>query len=182
MGCMLIDKIAHACLCLALAGAATAGKPSLATIPTVHTEALNGDPVDLPASLKGKSAVLVVGFSQGSRADVTAWGKRLADDFQDSANVRYYELSMLGSVPKFLRGFVLRKIAADVPDRAKPHFLSIDEHEAEWRSVTGFHKPEDAYVLVVDGGGQVCWKGEGPATEAMYQQVKEQLQAIRPSQ
>ena len=179
---MLIDKIAHACLCLALSGAATAGEPGLATIPMVHTEALNGDPVDLPASLKGKSAVLVVGFSQGSRADVTAWGKRLADDFQNSATVRYYEVSMLGSVPKFLRGFVLRKIAADVPDRAKPHFLSIDEHEAEWRSITGFHKPEDAYVLVVDGGGQVCWKGEGPATEAMYQQVKEQLQAIRPAQ
>ncbi len=165
--------------CLALAGAATAGEPGLRTIPLVHTEALNGEPVDLPASLKGRSAVLVVGFSQGSRGDVTAWGKRLADDFQDSATVRYYELSMLGSVPKFLRGFVLRKIAADVPDRAKPHFLSIDEHEAEWRSITGFHKPEDAYVLVVDGSGQVCWKVEGPATEAMYQQVKEHLLAIR---
>ena len=78
--------------CLALAGAATAGEPGLATIPTVHTEALNGDEVDLPASLKGRSAVLVVGFSQGSRGDVTAWGKRLADDFQDSATVRYYEV------------------------------------------------------------------------------------------
>ena len=168
--------------CLALAGVATAGEPGLRTIPTVHTAALNGEPVDLPASLKGRSAVLVVGFSQGSRGDVTAWGKRLADDFQDSATVRYYELSMLGSVPKFLRGYVLRRIAADVPDRAKPHFLAIDEQEAEWRSVTGFHKPADAYVLVVDGGGQVCWRVEGPATDAMYQQVKEHLLAIRPGQ
>lgn len=179
---MLIKRVVYIWLCLALAGSATAGEPGLATIPMVHTEALNGDPVDLPGSLKGRSAVLVVGFSQGSRSDVTAWGKRLSDDFQDSATVRYYELSMLGSVPKFLRGIVLRKIAADVPDRAKPHFLSVDEHEAAWRSVTGFHKSEDAYVLVVDGGGQVCWRAEGPATEAMYQQVKEHLLAIRPGQ
>ena len=60
--------------CLALAGAATAGEPGLANIPRVHTAALNGEPVDLPASLQGRSAVLVVGFSQGSRGDVTAWG------------------------------------------------------------------------------------------------------------
>ena len=174
-------KLTHVLCCLALAGAATAGEPSLATIPTVHAAALNGDAINLPASLKGRSAVLVVGFSQGSRGEMTAWGKRLADDFHDSPTVRFYEVSMLESVPKFLRGYVLRKIAADVPDPAKPHFLSIDDHEAEWRSVAGYRKPDDAYVLVVDSAGQVCWKAEGPATEAMYQQVKDHLEAIRPS-
>ena len=89
---------------------------------------------------------------------------------------------MLAGVPRFLRGYVLRKISADVPDRAKPHFLTIDDHEAEWRSVAGYRKPEDAYVLVVDGGGKVRWRAEGPATEAMYQQVKEHLLALRPVQ
>ncbi len=176
---MLMKKMVYTLFCLALAGAATAGEPGLATIPTVHAAALNGDAVDLPASLRGRSAVLVVGFSQGSRGEVTAWGKRLADDFQNSATVRYYEVSMLGSVPKFLRGFVLRKIAADVPDSAKSHFLSIDEHEAEWRSVAGFQKANDAYVLVVDGRGQVCWRVEGPATDATFRQVRQHLEAIR---
>ncbi len=176
---MPIKRLTHFLFCLALAGAATAGEPGPVTIPTVHTAALNGDVVDLPASIKGGSAVLVVGFSQDSRVEVTEWGKRLADDFHDSPTVHYYEISMLGSVPKFLRGYVLRKIAATMPDLAKPHFLSIDEHEAEWRSVAGYRKPEDAYVLVVDGHGKVCWKAEGPATEAVYRQVKQHLPAIR---
>ncbi len=184
---MLTKRMKHVVLCLALAwtadrATATAGEPGLAMIPTVHTAALNGDAVDLPDSLKGRSAVLVVGFSQGSRGDVTAWGKRLSTDYRDSVAVRYYEVSMLGGVPKFLRGYVLRKIAADVPDRAKPHFLSIDDHEAEWRSITGYRKADDAYVLVVNSGGQVCWKVEGPATDALYQQVQQHLAAIQPAQ
>ena len=174
-------KLTQVLFCLALAGAATAGEPDLATIPPVHTAALNGDVVNLPASLQGRSAVLVVGFSQGSRSEVTEWGKRLATDFDYSPTVRYFEVSMLAGVPKFLRGYVLRKIAADVPEAAKPHFLSIDDHEAEWRAISGYRKPDDAYVLVVDGTGQVCWKVEGPATEAMYQQIKEHLLAIRPT-
>ncbi len=179
---MPIKRLTHILFCLALAGAATAGEPNLATIPTVHTAALNGEAVNLPASLEGRSAVLVVGFSQGSRSEVTEWSKRLAADSHTTPTIRYYELSMLGSVPKFLRGFVLRKIAADVPDPAKPHFLSIDDHEAEWRSVSGYRKPDDAYVLVVDGTGQVCWRVEGPASDALYQQVKQHLLAIQPAQ
>ena len=169
-------------LCLAAASAAMAGEPGPAMIPPVHGSALNGEAIDLPASLKGTPAVLVVGFSPGARGDVTAWGKRLAADFHDPGTVRYYEVSMLAGVPKFLRGYVLRKIAADVPGPAKQHFLSIDDHEAEWRAVAGYRKPDDAYVLVVDGGGQVRWKAEGPATEAMYQQMKARLEAIRPAQ
>ena len=164
---------------LGLAVAAPAGQAGFATIPAVHTTTLNGDAVDLPSALQGKSAVLVVGFSQGSRGEVTAWGKRLAADFHDSPTVRFYEVSMLGSVPKFLRGYVLRKIAADVPDRAKPHFFSIDDHEAEWRALAAYRKPDDAYILMLDGRGQVCWRAEGAETEALYQQMKEHLEAIR---
>ena len=178
---MGLRALRHAVFCLAVAPAATAGEPQPTVIPPVHTSALNGQAVDLPASLGGKPVVLVVGFSPGSRGDVTAWGKRLAADFHDSPAVRYYEVSVLTGVPKFLRGYVLRKIAADVPDRAKPHFLSIDDHGAEWRSVTGYRKADDAYVLVVDGTGQTRWRGEGPVTEASYQQMKQNLEAMRPT-
>lgn len=169
-------------LCVAMMCGAMAGQAGPLTIPTIRTTAMNGNVVDLPASLKGKPVVLVVGFSQGSRSDVTAWGRRLAADFHDSPNVRYYEVSVLTGVPKFLRGYVQRKISADVPDRAKPHFFSVDDHEAEWRSVTGYKKPDDAYVLVVDGAGVVRWRTVGSANDANYQQMKQQLAAIRPGQ
>ena len=179
---MLLTILRYGAFLLAFTPAALAGDPAPARIPPVHATALNGDAIDLPATLKGNPAVLVMGFSQGSRGDVTAWGRRLAADFHDSAKVRYYEVSMLAGVPKFLRGYVLRKIAADVPDRAKPHFFSIDDHEAEWRTVASYHKPDDAYVLLVDGGGEVRWRAEGPVTDADYQQLRQQLDALRPRQ
>lgn len=179
---MLMRALRYAVFCLALAPVARAGQANFAVMPAVHTSALNGDVVDLPASLKGKAAVLVVGFSQGSRDDVIAWGRRLAADFHDSPNVRYYEVSVLAGVPRFLRGYVLRKISADVPDRAKPHFFAVDDHEPEWRAVTRYRKADDAYVLVIDGGGQVRWTVEGPATDASYQQMMQRLQAMRSGQ
>ena len=147
-------------------------------IPEVHGMALSGDKVDLPLALKGKEAVLVVGFSQASREQVTAWGKRLARDYRDSSKVIYYEMPQLAGVPRLVRGWVVKKIAAEVPDRAKARFLPLFDHEAEWRAVAGYGAADDAYVLVLDGGGAVRYRTEGAATDAAYGEVKRRVEGL----
>ncbi len=151
-------------------------------IPPVHGTTFTGVPVDLPAALQGKAGIFVVGFSQGSRDAVTVWAKRLAPDFYDSPSVLCYQMPVLASVPKFMRGFVEGRIKSSVSDRGKPHFLPISDHEAEWRQLLHYSDAhaDDAYVIVVDEAGRVRWQTQGPPTEATYAAIKQQVETLRP--
>jgi hypothetical protein len=55
----------------------------------------------------------------------------------------------------------------------------MTEGEPAWRAAARYDKPDDAYVLVVDGSGTVQWQTEGEATDAAYSEIKEHLAAPR---
>ena len=150
-----------------------------AHIPAVHGTTFSNTRVDLPEALHGKVAILVVGFSQGSRDAVTVWGKKLATDYYDSPDILYYEMPMLASVPKFMRGFVEGRIKSAVSDRGKPHFLPITDDEPEWRSLAHYSAPDDPYVLLVDSQGAIRWQTQGTPTDATYATLKQQVEALR---
>ena len=164
--------------CLSASGA-TEQIPA-ARIPTLQGRTLAGADVHLPADLNTKAGVLVVGFSQASRSQVTAWGKRLAGDYLGSTTVAYYEMPVLESVPKLLRGFVVGRIKADVSERARPTFLPVLDHEADWKKATGFGNEDDAYILLVDGAGQVRWRTQGALTDTAYAELQTQLRTVQP--
>jgi len=144
-------------------------------IPEVHGTSFSGQPVELPGALEGKVGILVIGFSQGSRDAVTAWGKKLAGDYYDSKTVTYYEMPVVASVPKLIRGFVIGRIKAAVSDRGRPHFVPLTENEAQWRMLTHYQAPDDAYLLVVDGQGEVRWQTQGPLTDSSYRSLRQQV-------
>lgn len=148
-------------------------------IPTIAGTTFAGAKVKLPEAFAGKAGVIVLGFSQGSRDQITAWGKRLAVDYFDSPTVAYYEMPVLAAVPGFMRGLVLGRIKSSVSERGKVHFLPILENEPAWRAVAQYEaKDADApYLLVVDGTGQVRWRTRGPLTDATYEQLRKQVEA-----
>jgi len=148
-------------------------------IPPLHGTTLTGEKVDLPKCLKGRVGVLVLGFSQASRDAVAEWGKRLTGEYRTSATVVYYEMPVLESVPHLLRGFVLKQIQKSVPEPGRSRFIPILDHEADWKKASGFVKPDDAYVLVVDAEGDVAWKTEGGATDAAVAEVLRRVDGLR---
>ena len=65
---------------------------------------------------------------------------------------------MLESVPRIMRGFVIRSMKKDVSERNQPHFLPITDNEPLWRTLAHYDKPEDAYILLVAPDGTVQCK------------------------
>lgn len=151
-----------------------------AQIPALRGTTFSDAKVELPEALHGKVGVFVIGFSQDSRDAVTLWGKKLAGDFYDSPTVAYYEMPVLASVPRLLRGFVQGRIKASVSDRGKPHFLPITENESAWRSLVHYANPDTPYIVVVDEHGTVRWQAQGPPAEATYTALKQQVDTLRP--
>jgi hypothetical protein len=151
-----------------------------AHIPVAHGTTLAGTAVVLPDALKGKPAVLVLGFSHASQGQVESWGKRLGTDFGHSADVNYYEMPMLGDAPKLLRRMIIGSMGSSVPETGRSHFLPLTEDDKPWRTVAHYGKPDDAYVLVVDGTGAVRWQTQGDATDTAYGAVEKELAKVTP--
>ena len=149
-------------------------------IPDVHSTSFADQAVDLPAALQGKAAgILVLGFSRGSREAVTGWATRIAADYRTSDVVAYYELPVVASVPGFVRGIVLRSIKSSAPERAHKRIVPITTNEAGWRAVVHYSQPDDPYVLVVDGQGNVVWQTQGEPADAAYAALKQQVEALK---
>jgi hypothetical protein len=155
-----------------------AGGGAQTVVPKSHGTTLEGMPTTLPDALQGKAGVLVVGFSHASQTQVASWGTRLAADYGQSHDVAFFEIPMLAGAPRMLRGMIVRSMGKSVPQDEKPHFLPMMEGEPAWRAATRYDKPDDAYVLVVDGSGTVQWQTEGQATDAAYSQMKSHLAAL----
>jgi hypothetical protein len=74
---------------------------------------------------------------------------------------------------------VLKSMRSGVPEAEQRHFMPIFSGEAEWKKTARFGSSDDAYVLVVDGGGSVCWQTSGRVTDAGFAVLKEQVEAVR---
>jgi ATP synthase subunit 10 len=147
-------------------------------IPAARGTTLAGDAVALPDAFKGDAGVLVVGFSKASQGAVAAWGRRLAKDYRESQKVPYFEVAMLEGAPRLLRGMIVHEMRSSVPEAERAHFLTLTDGETAWRAAAHYAKPDDAYVLLVDGSGAVRWQMEGDATDAAYAALKRGLEAV----
>lgn len=162
-------------------GASSVPEPP-AHIPEIHTLSFSGDLVNLPSMLQGgKVAILILGFSKGARTQATLWGRRLPTDYFYSPDVLYFELPMLQSVPRLLRGAVLRAIKSGVSARSQPHFAPLTADEPRWRSLVRYNQPDDAYVVLIDSSGLVRAQFQGEPTDASYGELKRHVEQLRAS-
>jgi hypothetical protein len=171
----------HVLLALLMVSALTVADCAVGErIPDVHSTSFADRAVNLPAELHGKAAgILVLGFSRGSRDAVASWATKIAADYRTSDVVAYYELPVVASVPGFVRGILLRSIKSSAPERAHKRIVPITTDEAGWRTVVHYSQPDDPYVLVVDGKGDVVWQTQGQATDAAYAALKQQVEALK---
>lgn len=154
-----------------------ASQPS--NIPTVQATALDGHTVSLPRDLPA-ATVLILGFGRHSSDATTAWEKPTRAQFSHLPGITFYDMAMLQEVPRFMRGFVIGRVRKAVPDVLQPNFLTLTDHEPEWKQAAGFDpKQEDAaYVMVVDHAGAVRWSTHAPYTPVLFEQLTQATRAL----
>jgi hypothetical protein len=133
----------------------------------------------LPEELLGRVGVIVLGFSKNSGNVCKGWGLRLEQSYGNSGDVMFYQIPVLESVPKLLRGMVLKSMRSGVPEAEKAHFMPVFSDEDAWKKTAQYANADDAYVLVVDGEGKVRWQTSGRVSDAAFGTLKEQVEALR---
>lgn len=148
-------------------------------IPETHAQTLAGDNANLPADLRGKTGVLVLGFSKKSSSESHSWDEQINRELGGNPRTLFYIMPVLADVPGVFRGMILRGMRKDLSPAAQAHFLPVVQNEAAWKAAAEFGPGDDAYVLIVDESGTVKWRMHGPPTAAAYAAFKSNLATIQ---
>src|SRR5579863_6264015 len=97
-------------LALVAAMAAQATQP----MPRIEGESFAGQKVVLPDAARGKVAVLIFGFTKASKESTSAWAGKIRAELGTRTGFELYQLPVLESVPRFIRGMVISGIKKGV--------------------------------------------------------------------
>jgi hypothetical protein len=147
-------------------------------MPRIEGESFAGQKVVLPDAARGKVAVLIFGFTKASKEPTSAWAGKIHSEFGTRSGFELYQLPVLESVPRFIRGMVISSIRKGVPEGMRAHFVPILQNEAELKKLVNYKETDDAYLVVLDPDGQVVLQRHGPFSEAAYGEFRTGLQAL----
>jgi hypothetical protein len=137
--------------------------------PPVDGETLSGKKISLPGAFAGQPALLIIGFTHGSQAQTKAWSMRMRDRFPA------WSVAVLEDVPRLVRGMAVHGIKSGTPKDQYDRFVLVYHGEKTLKEAAGFDRLDDAYLLVIDGGGTIRWKYHGAVTDAAVEQIAGQL-------
>jgi hypothetical protein len=127
--------------------------------PKFSGQTISGRAVTLPEA--GKQWVAIFGFSRAA-GDDAGRGREHVD------KLGCYEIVMLESVPRLLRGMVASGIKSGMPPDVRDRTILYYKEEAVWKQRLAVSDDKRAYVVLVDGSGRVLWTNSGPFSEAEF--------------
>jgi hypothetical protein len=146
-------------------------------IPKTASESLAGQQVVLPDSLKGKPAVVIVGFSKSSQDAVKEWDTRARK--QLGAGFDVYQMAVLEDAPSFVRGMIKHAMKGSTPADRQSHFLVAVKGEAELKKAAAFSEANEPYLLLLDASGEIRWRTHGPVSDAALKELSDRVQGLK---
>ena len=135
-----------------------------AVIAPLSATTLSGVEVSVPDP--ERAAVLVVGFGRSAGRQVRLW-RRHIDGIDSAPSVA--SVLVIDDMPRLVRGVVTRTLRGEVSRERQDSIYLVTEDGDAWRNlaqVDDTDGPDDAYVLRLDGKGQVCFRHVGAVTNA----------------
>ena len=137
--------------------------------PPIQAENLLGKKVELPAAVSRHLTLFIIGFTHASQAQTKAWAARLENE------VNPYSIAVLQDAPRLVRGMAVRGIKSGVPQKNRDHFLLVYQGEQELKRAVEYDRPDDAYVLIIDAGGQIQARLHGPVSDSAVEEIRSRI-------
>jgi hypothetical protein len=148
-----------------------------AVLPLIGGQSLTDKPVQLPDAARGKPALLVFSFSKQAGNDARLWSARFRRDATANKSALYFNLIVLESVPRLLRGMVSSSIKSGMPAALHDRSIRVFHGEAEWKRRLNVSNDGYAYLVVLDSDARVQAIKHGPFSEAAYNEISAALLA-----
>jgi ATP synthase subunit 10 len=136
------------------------------SIPHTEAETLAGKKIVLPDAFAGRPAILVIGFSRSGGDSAGRWSKQLRQDLGADKSVRIFSVAELQDAPKLARGLIRHGMRGGIPQNEHDSFVLLYQDEDIWKKLAEFSDTNNAYILLVDSGGNISWRAQGKNPDA----------------
>jgi hypothetical protein len=148
----------------------------MTVFPAVSASNLNGRPFELPGDFAGDRNLVVLAFRREQQAQVDSWSTAIANLLARHADLRFYELPTISRGNPLFRAWLDGAMRGGIPDRrAREHTITLYLDKAAFRQALDLPHEETIYILVLDHGGHVLWRGQGEYTEHVGRELERVL-------
>ena len=149
------------------------------TFPSVTGNSLEKVEVELPGSLAGQPAVLLVGYKQKTQFDIDRW---LLGLLQSGAKAQILELPTIPSlVPTLISGWIDDGMRSGIPEEDWGVVVTLYGSAAKpVARFTGTENARSTRVLVLDEAGQVAWFDDSGYSASKVLEIVDLLESFGP--
>ncbi|MFT5000267.1 MAG: hypothetical protein ACI8YI_001842 [Paracoccaceae bacterium] len=146
--------------------------------PSIQSQNLNKDVVNLPADFSGDINLVIFAFKRNHQALVDTWlpaAETLAKRFK---KFNYYELPSVGRQPKFMKSVIdngMRSGIQDVDTRGRTITLYVPK--GPLMNALDMGSDRTIYAMLLDGQDRVIWRAEGAANAEVLSELKKAVAA-----
>jgi hypothetical protein len=136
--------------------------------PSVLGHTLEQQPMVLPDDLKGKVALLLIGYKQNSQFDIDRW---LIGLDMTQTQVAVYEVPTIqGLFPRMFSTFIDNGMRAGIPKPLWKGVVTVYQDGDQVQAFTGNENPNNTRVVLLDAQGKVIYfYDQGFSVDALNQ-------------
>jgi hypothetical protein len=145
-------------------------------LPPLSGQTVANKPFELPAAVASKASTIIFSFSRTGGKDARLWNERLMKDFPNA--IAGYQVILLQSVPKMMRGMVMLGIKSSMPVAIQERTLVLYQDEELWKLRLTFSDDKQAYVLLLGADGRIRWKSTRGFAESEYLGLRSEVEKL----
>jgi hypothetical protein len=123
--------------------------------PRVQGTNLDKQPITLPDHYRGKTTLVLVGYTQKAQFDIDRW---ILGALQADVKAQIVEVpTIAGMVPQMVQGFIDNGMRSGIPKSDWASVVTVYEDAPKVIEALGNERPQSAYAVLLNKEGRIVW-------------------------
>lgn len=123
--------------------------------PTVQGANLDKQPITLPDHYRGKTTLVLVGYTQKAQFDIDRW---ILGALQAEVKAEIVEVpTIAGMMPQMVQSFIDNGMRSGIPKSDWASVVTVYEDAPKVIAALGNERPQSAYAVLINKEGRIVW-------------------------
>jgi hypothetical protein len=178
MNIKLLGLSLLAVLCVACtAKVSTPSNVQNSLFPRVQGTNLDKQPITLPDHYRGKTTLVLVGYTQKAQFDIDRW---ILGALQADVRAEIVEVpTIAGMMPQMVQGFIDNGMRSGIPKADWASVVTVYEDAPKIIEALGNERPQSAYAVLLNKEGRIVWSSNIGYSASQILEIKKAVDSLR---
>lgn len=145
--------------------------------PRVQGTNLDKQPITLPDHYRGKTTLVLVGYTQKAQFDIDRW---ILGALQADVKVEIVEVpTIAGMMPQMVQGFIDNGMRSGIPKADWASVVTVYEDAPKVIEALGNERPQSAYAVLLNKEGRIVWSSNIGYSASQILELKRIADSLR---